>query len=212
MFGFKGEKLPIFVKKSQQPRLNEILLCEWSYFLCYFSGVCSFFWFDKLNSDDPDTLQYDVVPVIVSSRMFLSSTAIPRPLRNTTLSTMPLSLFAGLCVLEVLLTATHFIAQKTFILLQLSLEWVIKNRTQVKFFFLISRACHLITLCYHGWQITRQRSHSNFLISWKIKITLKFRAEIKSNSPSMFQIPLRRKIYETYTGTCWSNSYTRKSS
>lgn len=27
-------------------------------------GVCSFFWFDKLNSDDPDTLQYDVVPVI----------------------------------------------------------------------------------------------------------------------------------------------------
>ena len=35
-------------------------------FLFYFSGVCSFFWFDKLNSDDPDTLQYDVVPTIVS--------------------------------------------------------------------------------------------------------------------------------------------------
>ena len=124
-FGFKGEKLPIFVKKGQQPRLNEILLCEWSYFLCYFSGVCSFFWFDKLNSDDPDTLQYDVVPVIVSSRMFLSSTAIPRPLRNVTLSTMPFILICGSVRAEVLLTATHFIAQKTFILLQLSLEWVI---------------------------------------------------------------------------------------
>lgn len=31
---------------------------------CYISGVCSFFWFDKLNHDDPDTLQYDVVPTI----------------------------------------------------------------------------------------------------------------------------------------------------
>lgn len=28
-------------------------------------GVCSFFWFDKINSDDPDTLQYDVVPTII---------------------------------------------------------------------------------------------------------------------------------------------------
>lgn len=27
-------------------------------------GVCSFFWFDKLSNDDPDTLQYDVVPTI----------------------------------------------------------------------------------------------------------------------------------------------------
>ncbi|XP_078343267.1 choline transporter-like protein 4 isoform X2 [Oculina patagonica] len=27
-------------------------------------GVCSFFWFDKISSDDPATLQYDVVPVI----------------------------------------------------------------------------------------------------------------------------------------------------
>ena len=86
---------PHLCNKSQQPRLNEILLCEWSYILCYFSGVCSFFWFDKLNSDDPDTLQYDVVPVIVSSRMFLSSTAIPRPLRNATLSTMPSTLICG---------------------------------------------------------------------------------------------------------------------
>jgi len=42
-------------------------------------GVCSFFWFDKLNSDDPDSLQYDVVPTIVSSRLFLSSTAIRAP-------------------------------------------------------------------------------------------------------------------------------------
>lgn len=28
-------------------------------------AVCSFFWFDKLNKDDPDTLQFDVVPTII---------------------------------------------------------------------------------------------------------------------------------------------------
>jgi len=121
-------KNPHLCNKNQQPRLNEILLCEWPYFLCYFSGVCSFFWFDKLNSDDPDTLQYDVVPVIVSSRMFLSSTANPALFALLLWAQCPQPLFAGLCVLEVLLTASHFIAQKTFILLQLSLEWVFNCR------------------------------------------------------------------------------------
>ena len=30
------------------------------------AGVASFFWFDKLSSDDPTSLRYDVVPTIVS--------------------------------------------------------------------------------------------------------------------------------------------------
>jgi len=28
-------------------------------------GVASFFWFDKLSSDDPTSLRYDVVPTII---------------------------------------------------------------------------------------------------------------------------------------------------
>ena len=34
--------------------------------LIFIAGVASFFWFDKLNDDDPTSLRYDVVPTIVS--------------------------------------------------------------------------------------------------------------------------------------------------
>lgn len=45
--------------------VTSFLLFMGKLFVVGIVAVCSFSWFDKLNKDDPDTLQFDVVPTII---------------------------------------------------------------------------------------------------------------------------------------------------